>query len=207
MIPDLEAKAQRGDPEAQALLHFLRLLRGKAYGEARAYAQGFPEGLRARLLEGLRLLEEDPEALEDPLFAAERAVLLGVEAVRRGQRGEAERRFREALALDPGHHRALVNLGNLRLEEGAMAEAEGLYQEALRLAPEDPLVHENLAALYKRKGDLDRMVAHMKRATRLKLRPVPLDPLTGRPRRAYRPPLWVWLALLALVLYFLLHKP
>lgn len=48
-----------------------------------------------------------------------------------------------------------------------------LYQEALKLAPEDPLLHENLAALYKRKGDLDKMVAHMKRATRLKMAPPP----------------------------------
>ncbi len=208
MIPDLEAKAQRGDPEALALLHFLRLLRGKVYEEARAYAQGFEEPWRSRLLAGLRFLEEGPEALEDPLFAAERAVVLGVKAVRAGKREEAERLFREALALDPKHHRALVNLANLHLERGALEEAERLYGEALRLAPEDPLVHENLAALYKRKGDLDRMVAHLKRANRLKFRPPPpLDPVTGRPQRRFRLPLWVWLGLLALLLYYLLHRP
>ncbi|BAW01500.1 TPR repeat-containing protein [Thermus thermophilus] len=83
-----------------------------------------------------------------------------------------------------------------------------LYQEALKLAPEDPLLHENLAALYKRKGDLDKMVAHMKRATRLKMAPPPsLDPLTGRPRRPFRLPLWAWFFLLALLAYLFLHKP
>ncbi|MDN8842645.1 hypothetical protein Q0M97_15360, partial [Staphylococcus aureus] len=80
----------------QALLHFLRLLRCKEYQEARVYAEGFPEELRERLLAGLSLLEEAPERLEDPLFAAEREVLLGVRAVREGRREEAEARFQKA---------------------------------------------------------------------------------------------------------------
>ncbi len=211
MLPDLEAKALAGDPEAQALLHFLRLLRCKEYQEARVYAEGFPEELRERLLAGLSLLEEAPERLEDPLFAAEREVLLGVRAVREGRREEAEARFQKALALDPHHHRALSNLGNLYLERGELEAALDLYQRALKLAPEDPLVHENLAALYKRKGDLDRMIAHMKQATRLKMRPpVSLDPLTGKPQRRplhRRIPLWVWVFLLTLLAYLLLKKP
>lgn len=211
MLPDLEAKALAGDAEAQALLHFLRLLRRKEYQEARAYAEGFPEELRERLLAGLSLLEEAPERLEDPLFAAEREVLLGVRAVREGRREEAEVRFQKALALDPHHHRALSNLGNLYLERGELEVALDLYQRALKLAPEDPLIHENLAALYKRKGDLDRMVAHMKQATRLKMRPpVSLDPLTGKPQRRplhRRLPLWVWVFLLTLLAYLLLKKP
>ena len=221
MLPDLEAKALAGDPEAQALLHFLRLLRRKEYQEARVYAEGFPEELRERLLAGLSLLvafaegktslEEAPERLEDPLFAAEREVLLGVRAVREGRREEAEARFQKALALDPHHHRALSNLGNLYLERGELEAALDLYQRALKLAPEDPLVHENLAALYKKKGDLDRMVAHMKQATRLKMRPpVSLDPLTGKPQRRplhRRIPLWVWVFLLTLLAYLLLKKP
>lgn len=211
MLPDLEAKALAGDAEAQALLHVLRLLRRKEYQEARAYAEGFPEGLRERLLAGLSLLEEAPERLEDPLFAAEREVVLGVRAVREGRREEAEARFQKALALDPHHHRALSNLGNLYLERGELEAALDLYQRALRLAPEDPLIHENLAALYKRKGDLDRMVAHMKQATRLRMRPpLPLDPLTGKPQRRpfhRRIPLWAWVFLLTLLAYLLLKKP
>ncbi|TFU26113.1 tetratricopeptide repeat protein [Thermus tengchongensis] len=209
MMKDLEAKALAGDGEAQALLHFLRLLRRKEYQEARAYAEGFPEGLRDRLLAGLSLLEEAPERLEDPLFAAEREVVLGVKAVGEGRREEAEARFQKALSLDPEHHRALTNLANLYQERGELEAALDLYQRALKLAPEDPLVHENLAALYKRKGDLDKMVAHMKRATRLKMRPPPpLDPATGRPQRRLRIPLWVWIFLLAAFLYFfVLQRP
>lgn len=207
-VKDLEAEALSGDPKAQALLHFLRLLRRKDYAGARAYAEGFPEGERERLLRGLSLLEENPEALDDPLFAAEKEVVLGVRAVREGRREEAEGRFRRALELDPEHHRALTNLGTLHLERGELEEALALYQKALKLAPEDPLLHENLAALYKRKGDLDKMVAHMKRATRLKMAPPPsLDPLTGKPRRRFRLPLWAWLLLLALLAYLFLHKP
>lgn len=211
MVKDLEAQALAGDPEAMALLHFVRLLRYKDYPGARAYAEGFPEGLKERLLAGLSLLVETPECLEDPLFAAEREVVLGVKSVGEGRRQEAEAHFHKALSLDPQHHRALVNLGNLYQERGELEVALDLYQRALELAPEDPLIHENLAALYKKKGDLDRMVAHMKRATRLKMRPPgPLDPVTGKPQpRPFhrRIPLWVWVFLLALLAYFLLKKP
>ena len=207
-VKDLEAEALSGDRKAQALLHLLRLLRRKDYAGARAYAEGFPEGERERLLRGLSLLEEDPEALDDPFFAAEKEVVLGVKAVREGRREEAEAHFKRALALDPAHHRALTNLGTLHLERGELEEALALYQEALKLAPEDPLLHENLAALYKRKGDLDKMVAHMKRATRLKMAPPPsLDPLTGKPRRRFPLPPWAWLLLFALLAYLFLHKP
>ncbi|MDM7324428.1 MAG: tetratricopeptide repeat protein [Thermus sp.] len=208
MLEDLKAKALAGDPEAQALLHFVRLLRHKDYAGARAYAEGFSGELRERLLTGLALLEEAPERLEDPLFAAEREVVLGVRAVREGRLEEAEARFQRALSLDPHHHRALSNLGNLYQERGELEAALELYQRALRLVPDDPVVHENLAALYKKKGDLDKMVAHMKRATRLKMRPsTPLDPVTGRPRRTFRLPLWVWVSLLVLLAYLLLKKP
>lgn len=192
--------------EAQA--RFLALLRRKDYEGARAYAEGFPEGERERLLRGLDLLGKDPEALEDPLFAAEREVVLGVKAVREGRREEAEERFHKALALDPLHHRALTNLGTLYLERGELEAALDLYQKALKLCPDDPLLHENLAALYKKKGDLDKMVAHMKRATRLKMAPSgPLDPLTGERKRPFRFPLWVLFLLLALLAYLFLHKP
>lgn len=208
MVPELKAKALAGDLEAQALLHFLGLLRRKDYAGARAYAEGFSGELRERLLEGLALLAEDPGRLEDPLFAAEREVVLGVKAVGEGRREEAEARFQKALSLDPEHHRALTNLANLYQERGELEAALDLYQRALKLAPEDPLVHENLAALYKRKGDLDKMVAHMKRATRLKMRPsAPLDPLTGKAQRRLRVPLWAWVFLLTLLAYLFLKKP
>ncbi|MEN2981477.1 MAG: tetratricopeptide repeat protein [Thermus sp.] len=204
VLADLKTRALGGDGEAVALLRFLGFLRAKAYLEAQAYAEGFPGGLRERLLAGLSLLQEDPERLEDPLFAAEREVVLGVKAVGEGRREEAEARFRRALDLDPEHHRALTNLGTLHLERGELEAAWDLYQRALRLAPEDPLLHENLAALYKRKGELDKMVAHLKRATRLKMRPpAPLDPATGQPVRRFRLPLWAWFLLLALLVYLL----
>ncbi|GGN06156.1 hypothetical protein GCM10007092_21310 [Thermus composti] len=208
MVAELKARALAGDEEAKALLAFLAFLRAKDYAGARSYAEGFPEGEKERLLRGLALLEEDPEALDDPLFAAEKEVLLGVKAVGEGRREAAEAHFQRALELDPEHHRALINLGTLHLERGELEAALEFYQKALRLAPEDPLLHENLAALYKRKGDLDKMVAHLKRATRLKMAPPPsLDPLTGKPRRRFRLPLWAWLLLLALLAYLFLHKP
>ncbi|WP_337845671.1 tetratricopeptide repeat protein [Thermus sp.] len=203
MVDTLKARALQGDAEAEALLRFLTLLRSKRYPEARRYAEGFPEGLRERLLEGLRLLEEAPEALEDPLFLAEKEVVLGVEKALKGEKEAAEGHFQKALVLDPEHHRALVNLANLHLERGELAQAEALYLKALKLNPDFPLTHENLAALYRRKGDRDRMVRHLKTAQRLKMRPSILDPLTGQEKQPFRIPLWAILLLLALLAYLL----
>jgi tetratricopeptide (TPR) repeat protein len=46
--------------------------------------------------------------------------------------------YRRALALDPEHADALVNLGRLLHEEGDLAGAEACYRRALAAQPEDP---------------------------------------------------------------------
>lgn len=58
---------------------------------------------------------------------------------------EAERAFREALKLDPGHYRSLVNLGGLLLKGGRLQEALPLLENSLKHTRQGS--PESLAAL------------------------------------------------------------
>ena len=58
---------------------------------------------------------------------------------------EAERAFREALKLDPGHYRSLVNLGGLLLKGGRLQEAVPLLENSLKHTRQGS--PESLAAL------------------------------------------------------------
>lgn len=80
-----------------------------------------------------RSLVRVPERL--PRLGAQFRVHLGMIEQRSGNRGEAERWLRDALALEPGHPVALINLGVLmaRTEPG---KAERLFEEAARRGPE-----------------------------------------------------------------------
>lgn len=93
-----------------------------------------------------------------------------------GQPLEAERRWRQALALQPGHAACLDNLRILLQEQadglqrqGLRAEAEARYLAALELQPDQPELHNNLAVLYAGAGHADPAEAHYRRA--LDLRP------------------------------------
>jgi len=57
---------------------------------------------------------------------------------------EAREAYRHALALDPAHADALVNLGRLLHEDGDAAAAERLYRRALESRPEDATAVFNL---------------------------------------------------------------
>ncbi len=199
-----------GDPRAPLILR-LADLRKALYRRDLEEARRLAEGL-VDLVPGLG------EALEDlaagryqawlergPAFVqAEAWVQKGVEAALAGARESAREAFLKALERDPDHPRARVNLGNLKLEAGEVEAAIADYQAALAIDPDLADAHHNLAAAYKRKGDIDRMVRHLKRAQRLRLYP----PRAGAPGRGGRPPvyarLWFWL-LLALAAYVLLR--
>lgn len=59
----------------------------------------------------------------------------------------AIRAYERALAADPAHVDARINLGRLLHEKGRHARAEKLYREALRLGAQDPVLLYNLAVL------------------------------------------------------------
>jgi tetratricopeptide (TPR) repeat protein len=57
---------------------------------------------------------------------------------------EAADAYRRAIAGDPSHADAMINLGRLRQQEGHPEEAERLYRDALALRPEDATAAFNL---------------------------------------------------------------
>ena len=69
---------------------------------------------------------------------------------------EAERAFREALKLDPGHYRSLVNLGGLLLKGGRLQEAVPILESSLQHtrqgAPESLAALTNLAVAQSQLG-------------------------------------------------------
>lgn len=209
-LDELEARYQealsRGE-EVWGLEVLIRLrdhLRARRYPKALALLEREKEALRPllgtispeELAQGIRALEESPEAfLDHPFLGAEAWNLLGLKRLENKE--EAEAAFREALARDRGHLRALVNLGNLHLERGEVEEAIRLYQQALRQDPDFPQAHHNLAAAYRRKGQLDKAVFHLKKSQRLLMRP------SSGERRGRGRPFWLWLLLLVALLYLL----
>jgi tetratricopeptide (TPR) repeat protein len=65
----------------------------------------------------------------------------------------AVRAYRKAIAADPSHLDARINLGRLLHEAGRLVQAEQVYRDAIEACGSDPLLSFNLAVLL---DDLDR---------------------------------------------------
>lgn len=122
---------------------------------------------------------------------------------------EAAAAFQSALDRDPGHYRALTNLGNLALEAGRTDDAIAAYERALKLNESFANAHHNLAVAYRRKGQVGRSVRALRRAQRLMQR---RDADDARERlgslsgpRSLRFLRWLLYAVVALALYLVLH--
>jgi len=89
-------------------------------------------------------------ALEEPMPARLRATLMvdrGNLELARDRLADAERAFREALALEPTLVPARANLASTLARMGRVAEAESLYEEVLRDDPDDRSTRTNLLQL------------------------------------------------------------
>jgi tetratricopeptide (TPR) repeat protein len=102
--------------------------------------------------------------------ASVRALVLnkrGVAYIGLGERSAAEAEFRAALGEVDGYAPALVNLGNLRLEDGDLDDAIQHYEAALRSDRDHPGAHFNLGVALKRAGRTGEGVHHLRLAQRL----------------------------------------
>jgi tetratricopeptide (TPR) repeat protein len=81
--------------------------------------------------------------------------LAGVRAAEQGQTAEAERFWRQAIALGPPNTSVHFNLGVTLAASGRMLEALEQYQHAVRLDPGNAAAFANLALLHEKLGDPD----------------------------------------------------
>jgi len=76
--------------------------------------------------------------------------------------------FRKALELNPNYHKARVNLDRAISAQKNNDLAISIVTTAIQLNKKDPVLHFNLANLYKRRGKLKKAVFHYKQALALK---------------------------------------
>lgn len=100
---------------------------------------------------------------------------LGFAYAGRGDYADAERVYREALAIDERNERACNNLAYLlaehkQREPGALDEALGLARQALALNPESPMVTDTLGYVHQRRGEYREAADYLEHARALALR-------------------------------------
>ena len=94
--------------------------------------------------------------------------VMGLAALKRGDREVALAHVRKAVALAPDDAEALTLLAWLDMEvAGEVDTAIASYRKVATLKPEIPEVHNNLGVALKRKGDLEQAVGSFSRALEL----------------------------------------
>lgn len=87
----------------------------------------------------------------------------------RGEKGEAEKIYRQILEVAPYHIRALNFLAVQSMLRGEIDASERYLEQALRAAPERPILHKHMALVHQARGEYEQALAGLDRA--LELRP------------------------------------
>lgn len=131
----------------------------------------FREGLRAldagRADDALAAFTRAAEEAPDPRGRASALNKRALARLLSGDREGALADLAAALGDDPGCVAAIVNVGNLLLEDDALDEAIAHYEAALRRDERSALAHQNLAVALRRTGDRAGSVRHLRRAAQL----------------------------------------
>ncbi len=224
----------------EAVFRFQETVRARRYPSARRaladYREALAGGAEAAELSVLRraadpdalgaaldalaahLKEPDPEvlaaglapALAQPLTRAEALNIQGVLLALQDESAGARALFEAALEADPGHYRALTNLGNLDIESGDHAGAEARYREVIRLNPEYDGGHHNLGVALRRQGKMGEAVRSIRRGQRLGMKRSREDADAEVKAQFAANPLfkgmrWVLIAVVILVLFLALR--
>ncbi|GGO23177.1 tetratricopeptide repeat protein [Deinococcus humi] len=224
----------------EAVFRFQETVRARRYPSARRaltdYREALAGGAAAAELSVLRraadpdaletalnalvahLKEPDPEvlaaglapALAQPLTRAEALNIQGVLLALQEESIRARALFEQALEADPGHYRALTNLGNLDIESGDHAGAEARYREVIRLNPEYDGGHHNLGVALRRQGKMGEAVRSIRRGQRLGMKRSREDAdaevkaqFAGNP--LFKGMRWVLIAVVILILFLALR--
>jgi tetratricopeptide (TPR) repeat protein len=113
------------------------------------------------------------EALAAAAAGRERALAhnkLALLALARDDRPAAQAALDDALRTFPACVPAIVNAGNLLLEDGDTDGAIARFEAAISLDPDFPEAHHNLGVAYRRAGRRSDAVRELRRATGLERR-------------------------------------
>ena len=149
---------------------FARLFRIAPARPAGPLERGTAALRRGRLDEAERAFDEALAAAAD---APARALALNKRALlalARDDRAAAGAALAEALRAHEACVPAIVNAGNLLLEDGDIAGAIARFELAIRLDPDYPEAHHNLGVAYRRSGRRSDAVRELRRATGLERR-------------------------------------
>jgi tetratricopeptide (TPR) repeat protein len=80
---------------------------------------------------------------------------------------DAMAEHRRALEVDPGYHKAWVNLGITHRLKGDLEQAKHCYERAIDLAPDYAQAYASLGVVYINQGDSERAVDTLRRAISL----------------------------------------
>lgn len=98
----------------------------------------------------------------EPGASAEQRYREALSAQRTGDHRRAEALYRQALAIEPGHVRALNNLGVLYMDAQKAEEAMAMFGKAIVLKRDYVDPYYNLACLYARKKEIDESLWYLK---------------------------------------------
>jgi Flp pilus assembly protein TadD len=87
---------------------------------------------------------------------------------RAGRLSEAERIYRDVLAVQPDRPGTLNNLGLALKDQGKLEESAATFRRVLALKPDDALAHGNLGLVLKEQGKLEEAAATFQRVLALK---------------------------------------
>jgi tetratricopeptide (TPR) repeat protein len=141
---------------------------GGAQVVARDGSRAWDAESRQLLLE-LDLEAELPEALSQaevlplPRMAADALYRQGC-ALEESEPAAARGAYQDALAKDPGHVDARINLGRLLHGAGRVQEAEACFRKALELRPDDPTLCFNLGVSLEDQGREEAAISAYARA-------------------------------------------
>ncbi|WP_291431318.1 tetratricopeptide repeat protein [Deinococcus sp.] len=188
-LPEPEGSALRAQVDPQALTGALRALEaGQKVTD--------PAELAA-LLHG---------ALAGPLTRAEALNMQGILHAVSGEAEQARALLNAAMQADPGHYRALTNLGNLDMDAGQFAQAEAVYRRVLVLNPEYDGGHHNLGVALRRQGRVGEGVRSIRRGQQLSMKRSKEDTNAEMKEQFAQNPAmkalrWVLLAVVALIVF------
>jgi len=154
LVPESESIAQKSGPAGRAISPKLQTEIDKGVGALRKHQ--FESG-RAHFAKGLALAPGNPDL----------SYLLGTAEIGLEHPDLARQDFEHALAIDPGHERSLLALGELQLRNGDTAGAIATLEKAFLKNGAGWRTHLLLATAYAKNGRLADAEAHAYRAAEL----------------------------------------